>query len=119
MQTGKTLALIGIIPIYIFLLLYYKDFFREFLKKLNTSRNQDFILGWTEDSTVLIQSYLTGLLKVTAIVAILAGIFFYSIGLKYFVLFALFIAVMNLIPYIGVLFSSYSGSIMGNPISRK
>ncbi|WP_192350878.1 AI-2E family transporter [Algoriphagus sp. Y33] len=106
-QTGKTLALIGIIPIYIFLLLYYKDFFREFLKKLNTSRNQDFILGWTEDSTVLIQSYLTGLLKVTAIVAILAGIFFYSIGLKYFVLFALFIAVMNLIPYIGVLFSSF------------
>ncbi|MCE7054244.1 AI-2E family transporter [Algoriphagus sp. AGSA1] len=106
LTTGKTLAFIGIVPLYIFLLMYYKDFFNEFLTKLNESKNQNSILEWSKDSSLLIQAYLTGILKVTAVVAVMAGIFFYVIGVKYFILFALFVAVMNLIPYIGVLFSS-------------
>jgi len=32
-ETGKSLVLIGIIPLYTFLLMYYKDFFIEFIKK--------------------------------------------------------------------------------------
>lgn len=106
-QTGKALALIGIIPLYIFLLIYYKDFFWEFLNKLNTTKKQAFLLTWTEDTALMIQAYLTGLLKVTAIVAVVVGCFFYVIDIQYFVLFALFIAVFNLIPYVGVVFSSF------------
>jgi predicted PurR-regulated permease PerM len=44
---------------------------------------------------------------VTLIVSIMAGVLFYSIGIKFFLLFAVFIAVMNLIPYVGVLISSF------------
>ncbi|MEB2777432.1 AI-2E family transporter [Algoriphagus sp. D3-2-R+10] len=106
-QTGKALALIGIIPLYIFLLIYYKDFFWEFLNRLNTTKNQAFFFTWAEDTALMIQAYLTGLLKVTVIVAILVGCFFYIIDVQYFVLFALFIAVLNLIPYVGVVFSSF------------
>ncbi|WP_296703974.1 AI-2E family transporter [Algoriphagus sp.] len=103
--TGKSIALAGIIPLYIFLLMYYKDFFVEFLIKKSSDSNEK-IIDWAKDSGKVIQFYLAGILKVTVIVAILAGIFFYFIGVKYFLLFAVFIALMNLIPYVGVFLSS-------------
>jgi predicted PurR-regulated permease PerM len=47
------------------------------------------------------------MLNVTRIVSILAGLFFFLIGVKYFVLFAALIAILNLIPYLGVFISSF------------
>lgn len=103
--TGKSLTLIGIIPLYTFLLLYYTDFFIEFLVRY-TSKNQEAILHWVNDSGQVIQSYLAGMIRVTGIVAVLSGLLFYFIGVKFFILFAVFIAIMNLIPYVGVFLSS-------------
>lgn len=104
--TGKSLTLGGIIPLYIFLLMYYKDFFAEFLVKYSKGEN-DSILKWASRSGHVIQSYLTGMLKVTIIVGFMSGLFFYFLGVKYFVLFGVFIGVMNLIPYVGVFISSF------------
>lgn len=106
LETGKSLTLAGIVPLYIFLLIYYKDFFVEFLIRFS-SNNKDQILIWAQDSGRVIQSYLAGIIRVTGIVAILAGIFFYLLGIKYFILFAMFIAILNLIPYVGVFISSF------------
>lgn len=105
-STGKSLTLAGIIPLYSFLILYYKDFFTEFLIRLS-SKNKESVLNWAADSGQIIQSYLAGIIRVTGIVALLAGIFFYLMGIKYFILFASFIAIMNLIPYVGVFISSF------------
>lgn len=105
-QTGKSITLVGIVPLFTFLLMYYKDFFIEFLLRYSAS-NKEYILKWATDSGFVIQSYLVGMIRVTGIVAILAGIFFYLLGVKYFILFALFISIMNLIPYVGVFISSF------------
>lgn len=104
--TGKSLTLGGIIPLYVFLLMYYKDFFAEFLVKVSDDPNGA-ILKWASQSGNVIQSYLTGMLKVTLMVGVMAGLFFYLIGVKYFILFGVFIAIMNLIPYVGVFISSF------------
>ncbi|NVJ85258.1 MAG: AI-2E family transporter [Algoriphagus sp.] len=104
--TGKSLTLAGIIPLYIFLLMYYRDFFVAFLIRYSV-KSKERILSWAKDSGRVIQSYLTGMILVTLIVAILSGIFFFLIGVKYFLLFAAFIAIMNLIPYAGVVVSSF------------
>lgn len=104
--TGKSLVLAGIIPLFSFLLLYYKDFFIEFLIRFS-SKNKEFVVNWAAESGGIIQSYLAGMIRVTGIVAVLAGIFFYAMGIKYFILFASFIAIMNLIPYVGVFISSF------------
>ncbi len=104
-STGKSLTLIGIIPLYTFLLLYYKDFFTEFLVRFS-SKNKEAVIHWVHDSSSVIQSYLIGMVRVTGIVAVLAGLFFYLIGVEFFLLFAAFIAIMNLIPYVGVFLSS-------------
>ncbi|GMQ29665.1 AI-2E family transporter [Algoriphagus confluentis] len=105
-STGKSLTLAGIIPLYIFLLLYYKDFFGEFLVQISKEKKED-VLAWVRDSGLVIQSYLIGMIRVTFIVSVLSGLFFFSIGVKYFLLFAAFIAIMNLIPYVGVVISSF------------
>lgn len=104
-STGRTLALAGIIPLYTFLLLYYKDFFVEFIKRVSVKSNAH-ILDWAEDVGEVVKNYITGMLKVTLIVAFLSGTFLYLIEVEFFLLFAIWIAVMNLIPYIGVFISS-------------
>lgn len=106
LETGKSLVLIGIIPLYIFLLLYYKDFFIEFLKRISGARFES-VQFWVNDSGEVIKSYIVGMIFVTFIVSCMAGLLFYSIGVKFYLLFAVFIAVMNLIPYVGVLISSF------------
>jgi predicted PurR-regulated permease PerM len=106
LETGKSIILIGIIPLFTFLLMYYKDFFVQFLNRYST-KNNDQVINWAIDSGHVIQSYLSGMLRVTGIVALMAGIFFYFIGVKYFILFAAFIAIMNLIPFVGVFLSSF------------
>jgi predicted PurR-regulated permease PerM len=103
--TGKSLTLLGIIPLYTFLLLYYKDFFTEFLVRYST-KDKEAMLLWVNDSGQVIQSYLVGMIRVTGIVAVLSGMFFYLIGVEFFFLFAAFIAILNLIPYVGVFISS-------------
>lgn len=106
LEAVKSLTLAGIVPLFIFLMLYYTDFFMEFLKKISGEDNNS-ILIWINDSGKVIQSYLVGLGIVTGIVSVMSGLFFYFIGIKYYVLFAVFIAVMNLIPYVGVIISSF------------
>lgn len=105
-STGKSLTLAGIVPLFCFLFLYYKDFFVEFLIRLST-KNKDSVLVWAMESGNIIQSYLSGIIRVTGIVTVLSGVFFYLMGIKYFILFACFIAVMNLIPFVGVFVSSF------------
>ena len=104
-EAGRSLVLIGVIPLFIFLMLYYKDFYVEFLKRKSKDGNPA-ILNWIKESGSVIQSYLLGMLIVTGIVSLISGFVFYFLGIKYFLLFAVFIAVMNLIPYVGVIFSS-------------
>jgi predicted PurR-regulated permease PerM len=106
LQTGKSLTLAAIIPLYTFLLIYYKDFFTAFIIKLDEDNNEP-IVTWAADSGRVIQSYLSGLLKVTPVASILACLFFFLIGVKYFILFATLIAILNLIPYVGVFISSF------------
>ena len=104
-NTGKSLTLIGIIPLFIFFLLYFKDFFISFILKASSKKNAA-ILVWVSDVGRVVHSYLLGMVKVTLFVAFVSGLFFYFSGVKYYLLFSLFIAIMNLIPYIGVIISS-------------
>ncbi len=105
LSTAKWLTIAGIIPLFTFLFMYYRDFFTEFLYRKFGKRDNP-VMDWVKDAGGVIQAYLIGMIKVTGIVALMAGLFFYFFGIKYFLLFAIFIAVMNLIPYIGVLISS-------------
>lgn len=97
---AESLAMAGIVPVFVFFFVYYRDFFSEFLKRKQTS------LAWSPKAIHVVQEYLLGMLLVTIIVFVMASLVFYLMGIRYYILFGLFIAIFNLIPYLGVVLSS-------------
>jgi predicted PurR-regulated permease PerM len=90
-----------IIPVYIFMVLYYQPLLIEFFKRLFGAKNR---LGVSEVITqikTLIRSYLVGLLIETAIIATLYSIGLLFLGIEYAIIFGIIGAFLNLIPYLG------------------
>lgn len=100
------LGTLTLLPIYVFLLLYYRamllKFSVELFAKSETARVRE-ILG--EVKTV-IQSYMVGLLLEAAAVTGLTAGGLLLLGVQYAVLLGVITALLNLIPYVGVLIAS-------------
>jgi len=97
---------IVLIPIFTFLTLYYRKTIKEFLVgifKNGSSRKVNEVL---EESTDVAQQYITGLLIETVIVFTLNTIGFLILGIKYAVFLALLAAILNLVPYVGILIAN-------------
>ncbi len=107
---GKTLATVGtlfgflfLLPVFTFLLLFYKDLFHGFLSRLfrkSEHETLDDVLGQTKG---VVESYLIGLLFEAAIVTALNWVGLMVIGVKFALLLAVLAALLNLIPYIGII----------------
>lgn len=109
--TTGFLSNLALVPLYIFLLLYYRDFFREFLHravKIQGDRTDD-ILGRIKK---VVLSYMTGLLLVIGIVGMLNTISLWILGIDHAVFFGFFAAVLVLVPYIGVAIGSLLPIVM-------
>lgn len=105
-STTSTLADLSLVPIFVFFILLYRDFFRSFLYKLfsKTRRHRlDDVLG---KIYVVVQGYLTGLVLVIGIVAGLNTAGLLILGIDYAWFFGTLAAVLLLIPYIGILVGS-------------
>jgi predicted PurR-regulated permease PerM len=103
--TTFTITSVTVVPVFTFLFIYYQDFFKEFIARLPIKNNAAF-QDWLKEAILVVRKYVTGVLFVTLIVSVLASVMFYFLGIKYYVLFGLFTAVCNLIPYIGVILAS-------------
>ena len=96
-----SMATVFLLPIYTFLMLYYKTLILNFLYDIFAEENAQ------EVSTVLrqvrgaIQSYMYGLLIEGAIVASLNTIALLILGVKYAVLLGVLGAILNVLPFIG------------------
>lgn len=104
--TTGFLSNLALVPLYIFLLLYYRDFFREFLHRavnIQDGRTDD-ILGRVKK---VILSYMTGLLLVIGIVGVLNTLSLWVLGIDHAVFFGFFAAVLVLLPYIGIAIGSF------------
>lgn len=94
-----------VIPIYTFLFLYYQNLFITFLSKLVKPQNHSKLREVLSEIKVAIQSYIVGLLFEMITVAVLTSIGFYLIGVEYFILLGIITGILNLVPYIGILFA--------------
>ncbi|MDB5247110.1 MAG: permease [Segetibacter sp.] len=106
------LVFIGLLPIYIFLLLFYKNLLLRFIFlwfPKDTHTNLEDVMKETE---VIIKSYLVGLLiQITYITILLGGILF-LFGIKHAILIGAIFAVLNLIPYVGALVGNLIGVVL-------
>lgn len=100
--TGAVIAQLVLIPIIVFLLLLYNQKFRQFFHLLGGEREGS-VLDVMVKISVLSRKYLRGVLTVILIVATLNSIGFLALGLEYAILFGFLTALLNIIPYIGVL----------------
>lgn len=91
------------IPIYSFLILYYRKNIKSFLIGTFKNGSEQKVREVLQESTSISQQYVTGLLIETTIVFSLNLLGFFIIGVKYKVLLALLAALLNLIPYVGML----------------
>ena len=105
---GQTLSVItGIIiivvllPVYLFMILYYKNLLLEFIRKLFNTVHHVAVFEVLYNSKKIIQSYLIGLLVEAAIVATLNSGGLLLLGIDYAIILGITGALLNVIPYIG------------------
>ncbi|MEI9917770.1 MAG: AI-2E family transporter [Bacteroidota bacterium] len=97
------LTYIVLIPIFTFLTLYYRTTIKNFLIGVFKNGKDEKVNEVLEESTSVAQQYITGLLIETVIVFTLNTIGFLIIGIQYPIFLALLAAILNLVPYVGIL----------------
>ncbi|GAB4022816.1 AI-2E family transporter [Spirosoma koreense] len=95
------LGTLTLIPIYIFLLLYYRTMLLHFIVVLFAEKHTDRVREVLSEVKGVIQSYMVGLLIETACVAALNSIGLIILNVQYAILLGVMAAILNLIPYIG------------------
>lgn len=94
-----------LIPIYTFLFLLYQNHFITFLCKVVKPENHRKLREILFQIKIAVQSYVVGLLFEMVAVSVLTIIGLYFIGVQYFILLGIITGILNLVPYIGILFA--------------
>ncbi|MDQ2793413.1 MAG: AI-2E family transporter [Bacteroidota bacterium] len=101
--TAGILSVLTLVPIYIFCFLYYRDHMRQFMFRFVSPDKRTNVLQTLDNIQNVVQAYISGLLTVIVIVAILNAIGLLVLGVKFAIFFAAFASVLAVIPYIGIL----------------
>jgi predicted PurR-regulated permease PerM len=97
------LSYLVLMPLYTFLILYYRSNIKEFLIKVFKVGSEQQVGDILNQSTRIAHRYLIGLLIETTLVFSLNAIGFFILDIKYTIFLALLAALLNLIPYVGML----------------
>lgn len=96
----------GLLPIYIFLILYYRKVITRFVFLWFPEKDFGRVQGGIREIETIIKSYLVGLLIQIGYITILLGGTLMILGIKHALLIGVIFAILNLIPYIGALFGN-------------
>jgi len=107
-----TLIFIGLLPIYIFLLLFYKNLLLRFVFLWFPAKTQPKVEEVIRETEIIIKSYLIGLLIQITYITILLGGILLIIGIKHAILIGAIFAILNLIPYVGALIGNILGVLL-------
>lgn len=108
-STTNTLAVLIQIPIYIFLILIYRDKFKEFFLSLLPHDNE---FTWKTDMEKVVQGYISGLTWVTLIIAALNSIGLLALGIDHAIFFGIVSGVLTIVPYVGIIVGALFPLIM-------
>ena len=108
-STTNTLSVLIQIPIYIFLILIYRDKFRDFFLSLTPGDNA---FVWKKEMERVVQGYISGLTWVTLIIAALNSIGLLALGIDYAIFFGILSGVLTIIPYVGIIIGALFPLIM-------
>jgi len=118
MVSGAALSLssvfifVGLLPIYIFLFLNYKNLLMRFVYLLFQQKDHDLVTEVLIETESIIKSYLIGLLIQITYITILLGGALAILGIKHALLIGIIFAILNLIPYVGALIGNILGVLL-------
>jgi predicted PurR-regulated permease PerM len=104
--------LIGLLPIYIFLMLFYRNLLVRFVFLWFPQDSHKQVEDVMRETQSIIKSYLIGLLIQITYITILLGGILMIIGIKHALLIGVIFAILNLIPYVGALVGNIIGVLL-------
>ncbi len=100
-SVGNGLVVLFLIPVYVFMILYYQPLLVEFFYKLFGASHRSMVSTIISQIKSVIQRYLTGLVIEAVIVAVLNSVGLLILGIDYAIVLGIIGAILNVIPYIG------------------
>jgi predicted PurR-regulated permease PerM len=97
----NALVVMVLIPVYVFMILFYRPLLLDFIRKLFGVENLKEVDEVLSSTKTIIQRYLVALLLEAAIIATLNSVGLLIIGIDYAVILGIIGALLNVIPYIG------------------
>lgn len=101
MATAATITMLFIIPVYIFLFLYFRRFLVSFVLKAFGDNNKERVSKIIHNVQIVVKNYIIGMFIVICILALLNTGLLYSFGIQHALLFGVFAAMLNVIPFLG------------------
>jgi predicted PurR-regulated permease PerM len=98
---SRLLIVLVLIPVYIFMLLFYRPLLIEFIYRVFGQANRDEVHGVLVSTKTIIQKYLSGLLLEAVIIATLNSVGLLMLGIDYAIIMGVIGAILNVIPFIG------------------
>lgn len=105
-------SLVILVPLYVFVMLLYADLLAAFVLRLASGWRAGVIKATLNEARTVVNKYMIGLTMETAIVAVLNSGALLLLGIEYAVLFGTLAAILNLIPYVGILIGGLLPMIM-------
>lgn len=99
---SEALILLILLPIYSFLLLYYRLHIRNFLFAVFKRDLKEDVQSVITKSRLMIRNYMIGLVLEISIVAVANSVGLLILGIKYAIFFGVLSAILNIIPYLGM-----------------
>ncbi|TCC96846.1 AI-2E family transporter [Pedobacter psychroterrae] len=103
---------VGLLPIYIYLMLFYKDILLRFIFMWFKADHHPKVKEAIYETEAIIKNYLVGLLIQVSYMTILLGGILLLIGIKHALLIGVIFAILNLIPYVGALIGNLIGVLL-------
>lgn len=103
---------VGLLPIYIFLILFYKNLLLKFAFLWFEPSQHETVKGTLTEAESIIKSYLAGLMIQITYITILLGGVLMVLGIKHALLIGVIFAILNLIPYVGALIGNIIGVLL-------
>jgi predicted PurR-regulated permease PerM len=95
-----------LIPLSMYFMLIYRNYYAEFLFKLYSEEKHDRIRKGIEAEKSIVIKYISGILTVVLILAVFNSIALTLFGLEHAIFFAVIAAFLNIIPIVGTLIGS-------------
>lgn len=103
---------LGLLPIYIFLILFYRNLLARFIYLWFPPKDHERVHEGIRETESIIKSYLVGLMIQISYMTVLLGGILMILGIKHALLIGIIFAVLNLIPYVGALLGNIIGVLL-------